>query len=124
MKTMSTSPFEYVKSINEKSPVGNPGGYNPYLANVSFSYSLDTLMLAQEMNLYPNLPPECQYDFLYETVRKGRRWNKWYKAEENPHVEMVMEYYGYSKQKALEALQVLTQENLRDIKKSMDKGGR
>ena len=32
--------------------------------------------------------------------------------------------FNYSKAKALEALQVLTQDNLRDIKLSMDKGGR
>ncbi len=34
-----------------------------------------------------------------------------------------MEYFNYSKQKALEALEVLTQDNIRDIIESMDKGG-
>ena len=118
------NPFDYVKSINNKKPVDSMSGYNPFLTNASFSYAMDTVMLANEMNQYHALPPECQYDFLNGSVKKGNRWNKWYKEEKNPHVEMVMEYYGYSKEKALEALQVLTQENLRDIKKLMDKGGR
>ena len=119
-----SNPFDYVKAINEKKPVDNMVGYNPYLTNMALSYALDGVLLANEMNFFHGLPPECQFEFLYGGVRKGRRWSKWYKEEENPHVEIVMEYFGYSKQKALEALQVLTQENIRDIKKLLDKGGR
>ena len=118
------NPFDYVKAINEKKKVENVRGYNPYLTNVAFSYSLDTVLMANEMNFYHGLSPQMQFDFLQGTVKKGNRWNKWYKEEEVPHLEVVMEYYKYSKQKALEALQVLTQENIRDILKSQDRGGR
>ena len=52
------NPFELIKAVNEKKPVEDPTQYNAYLANISFSYSLDTLMLANEMNCHPNLPPE------------------------------------------------------------------
>ncbi len=121
---MAINPFDYVNAINEKKKVDNTINYNPYLTNISFSYSLDTVMLANEMNRYPRLPPPMQFDFLYGTVRKGKRFNKWYKETEHPHLEAVMEYYQYSKQKALQALEVLTQDNIRDIIDSMDKGGR
>ena len=121
---MALNPFDYVKSINEKTTVESMAGYNPYLANISFSNSIDTVLIVNEMNRLHNLPPEAQYDFLYGSISKRRRWGKWYKAEENPHLHMVMEFYGYSEQKALEALQLLTQENLRDIKLQMEKGGR
>ena len=121
---MKIGPFEFVKSINEKTKVAHTRDYNPFLANIAMSYSVDTLMLANEMNQYPSLPPQCQFDFLYQTVRKGKRFNKWYKEQETPYVEEVMAYYGYSKSKALEALQVLTQDQLRDIVKKMDTGGR
>ena len=118
------NPFEFVKAINEKKPVEDRTQYNPFLANRSFSYSMDTVMLANEMNRYPNLPPELQFDFMYETVRKGKRFNKWHKEEDPVHLQVVMDYFKYSKRKALEALEVLTQDNIRDIIKSMDKGGR
>jgi hypothetical protein len=81
-------------------------------------------MLANELNCHPNLPPQCQFDFLYHTVKKGKRFNKWYKAEENPHLELIMEYYGYSKEKALEALKVLTKDQIDSIIKTTHKGGR
>ena len=118
------NPFDLVTAINEKKQVADPTQYNPYLSNMAFSYSLDTVMLANEMNCRPNLPPECQFDFMFGTVRKGKRFNKWYKEPDYPHLDVVMEYYGYSKKKALQALEVLTQQDIRDIIESMDKGGR
>ena len=121
---MSTNPFEYVKSINEKKPVDHVYDYNPYLTNTAFSYSLETVMLANEMNRLHELLPEAQYDFYYNSVRRGKRFAKWYKKPAQPHLEAVMEYYGYSERKALEALRVLTQDNIRDILSELDKGGR
>lgn len=121
---MAVNPFDLVKAINEKKPVDDSTEYIPYLSNIAFSYSMDTVMLANEMNCHPNMPPEAQFDFMDGTVKKGRRYAKWYKDTEPPHLEVVMKYYGYSKQKALQALQVLTQENIRDMIQSMDMGGR
>ena len=115
--------FDYVRLINEKGKVDDVMGFVPYLTVNNFSYSLDTVMLANELNCHPNLPPECQFDFLYHAVKKGKRFNKWYKAEENPHLELIMDYYGYSKEKALEALQVLTKDQINDIIKRQNKGG-
>ena len=121
---MKINPFDYVKAIESKSSMDDMSGYVPYLTNHSLSNHLDTVMLANEMNQRPNLPPECQYDFLHGTVRKGRRYGKWHKPEEHPHLEVVMEYFSYSKQKALQALQVLTQKDIRDIIDASDHGGR
>ena len=118
------SPFDYVKAIEAKTKMEDMTGYVPYLANHSLSNHLDTVLLANEMNCHPNLPPECQFDFLHGTVKKGRRFGKWHKPDEHPHLETVMTYFSYSKQKALQALQVLTQDNIRDIIDSMDTGGR
>lgn len=117
------NPFEYVTAIYEKKPVGSMAGFSPYLCNHSLSNNLDTVLLCNEMNCHPNLPPECQFDFLYGTIRKGKRWGKWHKSEEHPHLELVMNHFNYSKQKALEALTVLTQSDIRAIIEMSDKGG-
>ena len=121
---MSSNPFDYVKSINEKTQyIDHVRDYNAYLTNQALSYSMDTIMFANEMNQYPNLPAECQYDFLYHVVRKGKRYSKWYKADEVPNLELVMEYFGYNKSKALEALTVLSQRDIKEIRQSLDQGG-
>ncbi len=121
---MAVNPFEFVKSINDKRHVEDPSLYTPFLSNRAFSYHLDTVLIANEMNKYPDLPPEVQFAFMNEAVRKGRRFSSWYKEQETPNLELVMEYFGYSKPKALAALQVLTQDQLRQMKERLDKGGR
>ena len=59
------TPFDYEKAINEKKPVDNVIGYNPYLTNISLSYALDGVLLANEMNFLHGLPPQGQFDFLF-----------------------------------------------------------
>ena len=117
------SPFDYVKSINWKNYEYDLVGYNPFLTNRCFAMHMDTVMLAEQMNQHPNLGPELQYDFYYYTVRKGKRFGFPPKVEDIPNVELVMDYFGYSRQKAIEALRLLTDEDIRGIIKSMDKGG-
>lgn len=121
---MKRNPFDYVKSINEKSKMDDLSGYNPFLTNRAFAYHLDTILLAEEMNQAHNIGSELQYDFYYYSVRKGRRFGFPPKVEDDHNLGMVMEYYECSRQKALEYLQVLTLNDISDIISSMDKGGR
>ena len=117
------TPFDYVEAIYTKQTIGSSAGFSPFLCMWSLSNNLDTCLLGNEMNIHPNLPPEAQYDFLYGTVRKGKRYGRWHKSEEHPHLELVMNHFKYSKQKALEALSVLTQSDIRAIIEMSDKGG-
>ena len=118
------SPFDYVKSINFKKYEYDLVGYTPFLTNRSFAMHMDTIMLAEKMNQYHKLSPELQYDFYYYGVRKGKRFGFPPKPPEVENLEIVMEYFQYSKQKALEALQLLSASDISNMKKSMDKGGR
>lgn len=122
---MKRSPFDFVKSINTKSGyIEELTGYNPYLTNACFSQHMDTIMLAEEMNQAHWLSPELQYDFYYYGVRKGKRFGFPKKAEVEDNVQLVMDYYQYSHAKALEALEILTDEQLNIMRTKLDKGGR
>ena len=46
------------------------------------------------------------------------------KASKQKDLEVVKEYYGYSNEKAKEALSILTDKQIEDIKISLSKGGR
>ena len=118
------SPFDYVKSINFKNYEYDLSGYNPFLTNRSFSMHMDTIMLAEKMNQHHKLGPDLQYDFYYYAVRKGKRFGFPPKPPEVENLEIVMEYFQYSKQKALEALQLLSTADINNMRKTMDKGGR
>ena len=118
------SPFEYIKSINFKDYQFDLSGYVPFLTNRCFAMHMDTVLLSEEMNQCHKLGPELQYDFYYYSVRKGKRFGFPPKPPEVDNIELIQEFFGYSKQKALEALQLLSTEDINNIKKSMDTGGR
>lgn len=86
---------------------------------------LDTILLAEEMNQAHELSPALQYDFYYYAVRKGKRFGFPPKVDDkDDKLAVVMEYYQYSRQKALEALEILTDEDILGMVKALDKGGR
>ena len=118
------SPFDYVKSINEKQYMEDLKGYNPFLTNRAFAMHMDTILLAEEMNQANTLDPLLQYEFYYYGVRKGRRFGFPKKQESDDRLQLVMDYFNYSKEKAEAALLLLTDEQLQAILKTTDTGGR
>jgi hypothetical protein len=119
--------FDYIKAINKKTDVENVDGYVPFITNHSFSAFADTVLLANEMNRFPDLPKQMQYDFYYHAVKKGNRFSKWLKKSKNDtleNIQMLQSYYGYSERKAQQALDILTDDQLDYIRASMGTGGR
>ena len=99
-------------------------GYKPYLINRSLSYHQDSILFANEMNMRPTAEYKWQYEFLLNSLRKRKRFAKWKKQEPDAAVEMIMEYFGYGRSKAEDALRVLTDEQLAMIEVALDKGGK
>ena len=118
------NPFDYVKSINQKDYKEDLVGYNPFLTNRAFAMHMDCVLLAEEMNQAHELSPVLQYDFYFYAVKKGKRFGFPKKVEESVNLKMVQEYYKYSRVKALQALELLSPEELKQIRLKMDKGGR
>jgi len=121
--------FDYLNSINlTKTDIMEDDiaekAYNSFMINRGLSYFNDTVLMANEMNLYSHLDKKLQYHFLINIVRKRKRFSKWAKPETESDIEAVKEYYGYSNEKAKEALTLLSPENISIIKKKVSKGGR
>ena len=117
------SPFDWVKSINEKKYLYDLSGYNPFLTNRCMAMHMDTVMLAEAMNQAHSVGPQLQYDFYYHAVRKGKRFGFPPKPQEHDDIEVIQQHYGYSRQKAVEALRLLSSSQVRAIIKSTDTGG-
>lgn len=98
--------------------------YVPFIVNKALSFHFDCVLYANEMNMNHGLPKNMQYHFLINKVRGYKRpFGKWYKRETLENVELIKEYFGYSNEKAKEALRVLTEYQLNEIRKLLDKGG-
>ena len=98
--------------------------YSPYIINRIYSGHLDSVMFANEMNRYNFLPKKTQYDFLLNTLRPKKRFSPWLRKDEIKNLDLVKRYYGYSNEKAKQALRILTKEQLNFIKSKFETGGR
>ena len=128
-KNKKISPFDFANSINftkENLIVdeATEKEYNPFIVNRAMGFAADTVIPGNEMNARPHIDNKMQYDFLCGVVRKSKRYNKWIKSEEE-NLEAVQEYFGYSFNKAKEALRILTSEDIEKIKVKLtrSKGG-
>ena len=97
--------------------------YAPYIINRIYSGHLDSVMFANEMNKYSFLSKKIQYDFYLNSLRSKKRFSPWLRKDKIKNLDVVKKYYGYSNEKALQALRVLTREQLNYIKKRIDVGG-
>lgn len=119
--------FEIIKSVTttKKRIEFDQKSYPAWMVNHGLSYHADTVLFANEMNKAYKLPADMQYDFLFHTIRKRKRpFVKWIKQAQDSDIEMLQTLYGYSIQKAKEALSVLTQEQLAQLRELTFRGGK
>lgn len=97
--------------------------YTPFTVNKNFSYYQDTILYANEMNRYPLLSNKLQFDYLLNSIRPRKRFSPWSKKSIHSDLEYVKEYYGYNNKRAEEALSILNDEQIKNIKNKLNKGG-
>ena len=97
--------------------------YNPYIINRIYSGNLDSVMFANEMNKYSFLNKKIQYDFYLNSLRSKKRFSPWLRKDKVNDLECVKQYYGYSNEKASQALKILDKQQLNFIKQRLETGG-
>jgi hypothetical protein len=121
------SPFDYVNLILQKKKEDEELDYKeyaPFIVNRALSYHIDCVLYANEMNLRPFIDKDQQFQYLLNTIRPmKRKYQPWQKSEIDKDIECVKKYFGYSNEKAKEALRILTDEQVAEIKAKTNKGG-
>ena len=129
---MMIKPFDYVTAINTHKDIMTDTDndalmekdYNPFLSNRAFSYHNDSILQANEMNQRHHLDKKMQFDYLLNNIRPRKRFAKWIKNESSEDVSVIKEYYGYNNTKAIEALSVLSEEQLKVLRYKVQRGGK
>lgn len=127
---MSYELKDWLNSINQsklnmmEEDIDSEKQYPPYIINRCMSGFIDTIMYSNEMNLNPHLDKKLQYDFYLNSIRTKKRFSPWMRKEEIKDLEVVKSYYGYSNEKAKQALSILNKEQLEHIKSKLDIGGK
>jgi len=132
------TPFDFLNSINEKKKylfegcTADDSGeaadldsvdrkYTPFMVNRGLSNFTDTILFANEMNGRAHMSKKMQYDFLFHSVRRKRRFSKWHKkVKDSKDIELIKEAYNCNRERAEEFYDLLDMDKLRMY---MSKGG-
>ena len=110
-------------NFNKEDLTDHTKEYPPFIINRCMSGHMDTIMYANEMNKHHFLDKDMQYSFYLNIVRKRKRFSPWLRKDKVTDLECIKKYYGYSNEKASQALKILTQEQINFIKQRLDTGG-
>ena len=121
--------FDYVNDLSyqkkrliDEQPE-NEKEINQYLINRAFSFGPDTVMYANDMNKCGHITNSMFYEFYFHALRPAKRFNKWLKKPELEYVPMIQKLFNLSYKKAVDAVSVLTIEQLEEIRSELDEGG-
>lgn len=126
------SPFDFVNAITHNKKQLMTGtendelaesSYVPFVVNRALSYFPDTLLYANQMNRYAGTENKLQFSYLLNSIRPAKRFAKWVKREDSESVELIKQFYGYSTEKAVQVVSLLTSDNLHYIKQKLERGG-
>jgi len=122
---------DYLKAINvNKKPLMDSEDefiekdYVPFVVNRCLSFFPDTIIQTNEMNIRCQADKKMQFDFLRSTIRKSNRYSPWIKETLPADIDVVKEYFGFSNRKAKEAIDILSPEQIEQIKEKLSKGGK
>lgn len=97
--------------------------YSPYIINRCLSGNIDCIMYANEMNINHQIDKDMQYSFYLNSLRKRKRFSPWLRKDKIKDLECIKQYYGYSNEKASQALKILNKEQINFIKQRLETGG-
>lgn len=110
------------KNLIKENP-DNIKQYPPFIINRCLSGHLDCVLFANEMNKYHFLDKDMQYSFYINIIRKKKRFTPWIRKDKIEDLEFIKNYYGYSDEKAYQALKILSKDQIEFIKKRFETGG-
>jgi hypothetical protein len=98
--------------------------YDAFMVNRALSYHVDSILHANEMNLRHGLDEKLQFQYYLNSIRSmKRKFQPWVKKEKNDILDAIKEYYQCSSAKALEAMRILSSDQVDHIITITKKGG-
>ena len=98
--------------------------YPAFIVNKALSSFPDCILFVNEMNKMHHLDKQLQFQFFLNSIGLKKRFSKWIRSSKIKNLEYVKEYYGYNNEKARQALDILNDEQLERIKRTIDRGGK
>lgn len=96
----------------------NEKDYPAFVINKALSFHKDCLGHAYIMDQNSHLDNRMQYDYMLHAVRSAkRRYVPWTKAAKSEDIDLVRQHFNYSYAKAIDALRILTENQIEELRK-------
>lgn len=98
----------------------------PFMINRGMSQNVETVMLANELNKHCLCSKEMVHDFYFYILSKKKRFGKWAKqsSDNKEELDLLMTHYSINRKRAIEYLALLSSEDMANIKKQYEVGGK
>lgn len=122
------SPFDFIKSVSNTKYnmiADDPEvikSYNAFIINRGLSYFPDTILIANDMNLYPDIPVESQYYYYMGAIRKGKRFSKWHKLKKDVDIELIQKIYNVRLEVAKQYRKLISDKDMKKLHELSDTG--
>jgi hypothetical protein len=117
LKSIYSSKQDLLKDLD------NANQYPAFIVNRMLSGNIDTALFANELNERYTMDKDMQYKFLLYAIPSKKRYTPYLKKSKLEDLDVIKQYYGYNTEKALDALKLLTTEEIDYIKKKLSIGG-
>mgnify|MGYP003345236751 CR=1 FL=1 len=122
--------WRYENSITSGKRVEIDGDYSQWRTNNILSNHKALVKIVNVVNINYNITDQMHYDYLTGAIRKGKYYSKPETEKERKErkkkeelIRLVSTYYKYNAVRAKEALKILTEAQINDIRKKQEKGG-
>ncbi len=121
---ISAVSFDKIDLIrNADDPDATAKLYSPFMTNRALSFHISSIIDANIMNECSQLDPQLQFDYHLNSIRREKRFSKWFKPEANEDLDLICTHYSCNKRRAQEYLSILSGEQIEEIRALYNTGG-
>ena len=128
MKKITSSYFfntiSHSKDIDQFTEEEIKKDYSPFVINKMVAQYANLVFFANELNCSHNIPKDQQLYFYNKLIPKKKRRTLWSNLKKDNQMGIVTKYYKVSEDKASEYLKILSDEQIDELEKRMETGGR
>jgi len=121
--------FDFVDAVSSSKEdlIGNSDdvqaaekAYDPFMVARAMSYFPDTVLYANELNIYRDMPKVWHFEYLRGSLKPRKRFSRWFKKEKDEKISFVANTFGTSREKAAIAASLMLDSDIEWLKAQME----
>lgn len=113
LNAINVSKKDFLKDEGCEEAIRFKKEYVPFVINQFLGGSIDTVLLANEVNV--RMPPERHFLFLLNCVKPRKRFTRWVAVKKDKEIEILSKHYNISTRRAREYRQLISDKEMKEL---------